>query len=77
MSGDIFCCEKKGVWALLLSGPSLVAQTVKESGSVSVRKIPCRRQWQPTPVFLPGEFHGQRSLAGYNPWRHKESDMAE
>ena len=36
-----------------------------------------RRQWQPTPVFLPGEFHGQRSLAGYNPWRHKESDMAE
>ena len=32
-----------------------------------VGKIPCRREWQPTPVFLPGEFHGQRSLVGYNP----------
>ena len=33
--------------------------------------------WQPTPVFLPGESHGQRSLAGYSPWGHKESDMIE
>ena len=33
-----------------------------------VRKIPWRRKWQPSPVFLPGESHGQRSLAGYNPW---------
>ena len=32
---------------------------------------------QPTPVFLPGEFHGQRSLEGYSPWGHKESDMTE
>ena len=32
-----------------------------------------RRKWQPTPVFLHGEFHGQRSLAGYSPWGHKES----
>ena len=32
---------------------------------------------QPTPVFLPGEFHGQRSLAGYSPWGHKELDMTE
>ena len=31
-----------------------------------VRKIPWRRQWLPTPVFLPGESHGQRSLAGYS-----------
>ena len=30
-----------------------------------------------TPVFLPGEFHGQRSLVGYSPWGHKESDMTE
>ena len=36
-----------------------------------VRKIPWRRKWPPTPVFLPGEFHGQRSLAGYSPWGHK------
>ena len=33
-----------------------------------------RRAWQPTPVFLPGESHGQSSLAGYSPWDHKESD---
>ena len=39
-----------------------------------VGKIPWRRKWQPTPVFLPGESHGQRSLAGYSPWGHKESD---
>jgi len=36
-----------------------------------VRKIPWRRAWQPTPVFLPGESHGQRSLAGYSPWGHR------
>ena len=38
--------------------------------------IPWRREWQPIPVFLPEKSHGQRSLAGYNPRGHKESDMA-
>ena len=42
-----------------------------------VRKIPWRREWQSIPEFLPGEFHGQKSLVGYNPWGHKESDMTE
>ena len=42
-----------------------------------VRKIPWRRKWQPTPVFLPEKFHGQRSLAGYSPWGHKDSDTTE
>ena len=42
-----------------------------------VRKIPWRKEWQPTPAFLPGEVHGQRSLAGYSPWCCKESDMTE
>ena len=42
-----------------------------------VRKVPWRRKWQPPPVFLPGEFHGQRSLAGYRPWGRKESDTTE
>ena len=42
-----------------------------------VGKIPWRREWLPTPVFKPGEFHGQRSLVGYSPWDHKESDMTE
>ena len=42
-----------------------------------VSMIPWRREWQPTPVFVPGESHGQRSLVGYSPWSHKESDMNE
>ena len=42
-----------------------------------VGKIPWRRAWQLTPVFLPREFHGQRSLAGYSPWGHKESYVTE
>ena len=42
-----------------------------------VGKICWRKEWQPTPVFLPGNFHGQRSLVGYSPWGHKESDMTE
>ena len=40
-------------------------------------RFPWRREWQPTPVFLPGEFHGQMSLAGYSPWGHKELDTTE
>ena len=39
-----------------------------------VGKIPWRREWLPTAVFLPGESHGQRSLVGYRPWGLKESD---
>ena len=45
--------------------------------SKEVRKIPWRRKWQPTPVFLPGESHVWRSLVGYSPWVRKESDMTE
>ena len=42
-----------------------------------VWKIHWGRKWQPAPVFLPGKFHGQRSLAGYSPWGCKESDSTE
>ena len=42
-----------------------------------VGKIPWRRAWQPTPVFLPEESHGQRSLVGYSPQNRKESDTTE
>ena len=42
-----------------------------------VGKIPWRRKWQPTPVFLPEKSHGQRSLAGYHPKGRKDSDMTE
>ena len=42
-----------------------------------VGKISWRREWQPSPLFLPGKSHGQRSLVGYSPWGHKESDTTE
>ena len=42
-----------------------------------VGKIPWGREWQPSPVFLSGKFHGQRSLAGHNPWGRKEWDTTE
>jgi len=42
-----------------------------------VSKIPWRRAWQPTPVFLPGESHGERSLVGYGLESHKELDTTE
>ena len=63
---------------------SLVAQMVKNLPAIcetqvrsSGQKIPWRKAWQPTPVFLPGESHGQKSLVGYSPWGHKESDTTE
>ena len=40
-------------------------------GDPWIGKIPWRRKWQPTPVFLPGKSHGQSSLQGYNPWGHR------
>ena len=62
-------------------GASQVAQVVKNQpvsignkrrGSDPwVRKIPWRRKWQPTPVLLPGESHGQGSLVGSSAWGHK------
>ena len=63
---------------------SLVAQMVKNPPAMQetwVRslgwEIPWRRAWQPTPIFLPGESNRQRSLAGYSPWGHKESDTTK
>ena len=40
-------------------------------------RFPWRWEWHPTPVFWPGESHGQRSLVGYSPWRHKEVDTTQ
>ena len=46
-----------------------------DAGSVpGSERFPWRRKWQPTSVFLPGESHEQKSLVGYSPWGHKESD---
>ena len=50
---------------LVVKNPPVNAGDIKDSFNPWVRKIPWRRAWQPTPVFLPGEPHGQRSLAGY------------
>ena len=41
-----------------------------------IGKIPWRRKWPPSPEFLLGKFHGQRSLAGYSPWGCKDLDMS-
>ena len=58
--------------------PASQCRRTKRLGSNPwVGKIPWRRKWQPTPVFLPGESHGQRSLAGYSPRGCKESDTTE
>ena len=58
------------------------ARDIGDVGSIPgsdpwVRKIPWRRAWQYTPVFLPGQSHGQKSLVGYSPWDCKESDTTE
>ena len=45
--------------------------------SWTIKKAEWRRKWQPTPVLLPGESHGQRSLVGYSPWGYKGLDTTE
>ena len=59
-----------------LSGKESTCHCRRHGFDPWVRKI-CWRKWQPTPVFLPGDFHGQRSLADYSPWSGKESDTTE
>ena len=62
-----------------------MSQTVKESACsagdkgliLGLGRVPRRREWLPTSAFLPGEFHGLRSLVGYSPWGHKKSDTTE
>ena len=61
-----------------------MAQPVKKSPAMQetqvrslAREDPRRRNWQPTPIFLPGKLHRQRNLEGYSPWSHKLLDMTE
>ena len=68
----------------MLAGASLVAQLVKSPPAMQhtgvqslVGKMPWRREELPTSVFLPREFHEQRSLVGCSTWGHRESDMTE
>ena len=59
------------------SGKESACQCRRPGFDPWVEKFPWRRKWQPTPVFLPGESHGQRSLAGYSPCSRKKSGATE
>ena len=59
------------------SGKESTCQCRRHEFNPWVGKIPWRRKWQPTPVFLTGKSHGQRSLVGYSPCSYKESDTTE
>ena len=64
--------------ALVVKNPPANAGDISDGGSIpGLGKMPWRRARQPTAVLLPGESHGQRSLAGYRPWVCKESDTPE
>ena len=65
--------------ALVVKKPPVNAGDRRKRHSFNpwVGKVPWRGAWQLTPVFLPGEFHGHRSLARYTPYGHKESAMTE
>ena len=53
------------------------AEGKRDTSSIHGRKIPWNKKWQPTTVFLPGKFHGQRNLVGYSPRSRKELDTTE
>ena len=73
--GGVFVASQA---ALVLKNPPVNAEDIGDVGSIPwVGKIPWRRAWLPTPAFLPGESHGQRSLAGCNPWGRRESATTE
>ena len=70
--------EPYSMVALVVKNPLANAEEVRDTGSIpGVRKIPWRRAWQPTPVFLPRESHRQRNLVGYSSWGHKELDTTK
>ena len=54
-----------------ISSKRIILQCRRHEFDPWVRKIPWRRKWQPTPVFLPGKSHGQRGLRGSSPWGHR------
>ena len=65
-------CQNR-FWAFLVALPAMRETWVQSLGW----EDPWRRAWQPTPIFWPGESHGQRSLVGYSPWGCTESDTTE
>ena len=70
--------DSLAVKGLSSSSDSKASACIADLGSIpGLGRFPRRRKWQPTAVFLPEESHGQRSLAGYSPWGHKELDTTE
>ena len=69
--------ENRGFPGASHTGKESACQCRRHGFDPWVRKIPWRRKWQPTPVFLPGKFQRQRNLVGYSPWDRKESDTTE
>jgi len=64
--------------ALVVKNPPANAGDIIDKGSTpGSGKIPWRRKWQHTPVFLPAEFHGQGNLVGCIAWRHEDLDTTE
>ena len=76
---NIFICGEKGT----SQESSLVTQKIKNLSAMRETRVPSLggedplEIWQPTPAFLPGESHGQKSLEGYSSWGPKESDTTE
>ena len=62
----------------VVKNPPANAGDTGDTGSIpGSGRFPWRRKWQPTPVFLPGESHGQRSLVGYSSWDYKQSNITK
>ena len=73
----------QGLWMCPYLEIGLVAQLVKNPPAMQETRVqslsredPLEKKWKPSPVFLPGESHGQRSLVGYGPGSHKKSDTS-
>ena len=73
----LICLNCQRQVALVVKNPLTNAGDKSRGFDSWVGKIPWRREWPPTPVFLPGKSHGQRSLVGYSLWGRKESDTTE
>ena len=61
----------------MVKNPPANVGDARDTSSIPGSEDPLKKGWQPTPVFSPGESHGQRSLEGYSPWGHKQLDMTE
>ena len=71
------CVQGLQVVLVVKNLPANAGRCKRRGFNLWVRKIPWRRACQPTPAFFPGKSHGQRSLVGYSPQGHKESDTTE